>query len=140
MIIMECFYHPNTHAHVRTYRSQVPLTTQKKKKKKRSPKKPVGAIPEDVLNRAKELAGDYQKLSKLLRKKAFREVGELINRVNVGAGVECDDNRDGIDLDRKTNKRNERSIQKHFLCTPQACHYCGLSPKDLHPKQKEVVT
>ena len=59
------------------YRPQVPLTTKKKKRKKRSPTKPIGAIPEDVLNRAKELAGDYQKLSKLLRKKAFREVGEL---------------------------------------------------------------
>ena len=78
--VMGRYYYTSTHAHsthICMHRPQVPLTTKKKKRKKRGTTKPIGAIPEDVLNRAKELAGDYQKLSKLLRKKAFREVGEL---------------------------------------------------------------
>ena len=81
------YYYAITHAHSTHICMYRPLVIKKKKRKnrlidliiiqKRSPTKPIGAIPEDVLKRAKELAGDYQKLHKLLRGKAFREVGEL---------------------------------------------------------------
>ena len=75
-IIRYC-YRVSTRAHstrICTCRPQV--ATKKKKGGKLSPTKPNGAIPDDVLKRAKELAGDHQKLYQLLRKKAFREVGD----------------------------------------------------------------